>query len=172
MDAPAIVAIIGGIALLAGIFGGIRAKDITVSALPRSIRIISSLLGVMLIGVSVFLSLPKSMQSMASTQTPSPLPTSTPDPCFSARIQSPQGAHDKKDAAAYPVSNNIKITWEPTNCVMIVQYYQKQELRHTYENVVSGSEINIGEAGSGETEIKIWREGYEDPTESIWVWVK
>lgn len=94
------------------------------------------------------------------------------DTCFYANIVSPQGTHSEPDAPSFPVSNNVEVSWEPSECVMIVQYYQNNELKGEDQSVVSGTEINIGAPGSGKTEIKIWREGFEDQSDSIWVWVE
>ena len=93
------------------------------------------------------------------------------DPCFKAKIISPSGTDDKNIAAGFPVTNMITISWEPSECVMIVQSYQNNELKTDYRPVTSGTDINIGDPGSGEMEIKIWSEGSPEPSDSIWVWV-
>ncbi len=98
------------------------------------------------------------------------------DPCFRAKINSPQGTHDRKNAAAYPVSSDVQVSWvspDPNvRCVMTIQYYQDNKVAGEYKNKVSGETINIGAANSGETEIKIWSAGSEAPSDSIWIWVK
>jgi len=101
-----------------------------------------------------------------------PLILGPPDPCLLAKIESPAGTHSKLDAVAFPVPNNVKISWVPSSCVMTVQYFQDQKLAGTYKNVVSGTEIKIGAPNSGETEIMIWREGHNKSVDNIWVWVK
>ncbi|UCE04478.1 MAG: hypothetical protein JSW07_12690 [bacterium] len=95
-----------------------------------------------------------------------------PDPCLLARIVSPKGTKYRQDAANFPVENNVEIKWEPSDCIMTVEYYQKNMLQKKLRGIKSGEIINIGRANSGETEIKIWREGSSEPTDTIWVWVK
>ena len=59
MDTLAIITIIGGIALLVALFGGgIKAKEIEIPSIPRSVRFLSGLTGIVLIGMAVWLSLP------------------------------------------------------------------------------------------------------------------
>lgn len=98
------------------------------------------------------------------------------DPCYRAKINSPQGTDDRKNAAAYPVSGDVQVSWvspDPNvRCVMTIQYYQGNKVAGEYHNKVSGETINIGAPGSGETEIKIWSAGSEAPSDSVWVWVK
>jgi regulation of enolase protein 1 (concanavalin A-like superfamily) len=68
---PIILAIAGSIALLIGLFGGgVKAKEIEVPTLARGPRILSSLLGMGLIGIAIWLS-PNPAQQVGS-------PTSTP----------------------------------------------------------------------------------------------
>jgi hypothetical protein len=94
------------------------------------------------------------------------------DTCFYVEIVSPQGTHIRENAPSFPVSNTVEISWEPSECVMIVQYYRNDRLEDEYKSVTSGTEINVGAPSSGETEIKIWREGFEEQTDNIWVWVE
>ncbi|MFQ5613125.1 MAG: sugar-binding protein, partial [Anaerolineae bacterium] len=94
------------------------------------------------------------------------------DACFDAKIVSPAGSNDKNTAAGFPVTHTVTISWEPPECVMIVQSYQNNELKRDYRPVTSGTDINIGDPGSGETEIKIWREGFTEQSDNIWVWVE
>jgi len=94
------------------------------------------------------------------------------DKCLSAKISSPLGSSNRQDALTYCVKNNVAVTWAPPNCVMTIEYYQNNRLQKKYYNMVSSSKINIGEPNSGETEIKIWREGSSVPSDSIWVWVR
>ena len=71
MDLPTVLAITGGIALLVGLFGGgIKAKEIEVPKIPVRPRIISSLVGLMLIGVAI---------SLQDSPGLTPPPTATPD---------------------------------------------------------------------------------------------
>jgi hypothetical protein len=94
------------------------------------------------------------------------------EPCSRVQITMPQGTKNKQDAGKFPVSNQVVVTWEPADCVMIVQFYQNNEVQQEYKNVVSGTELDIGEPGSGETEIKLWREGFTQPSNSTWVWIQ
>ncbi|MEK6752963.1 MAG: hypothetical protein AABZ00_11950 [Chloroflexota bacterium] len=102
----------------------------------------------------------------------------TGDPCLKARISAPTGTKEKAHAATFQVNNEIPVSWTPPSgerCVMTVQSYQEGNpvpVRE-YKNVVSGTILDIGDAGSGETEIKIWVEGYNTPVdEGLWVWIK
>lgn len=95
-------------------------------------------------------------------------------PCSWARIKFPAGTHTRANAAVYEVPNEVRIAWKPGRCPMAVQYYQHNQLRGEYKNVVSGSRLLIGDAASGETEIKIWyeSEGSGKLCDNRWVWVK
>ncbi|MBI3151996.1 MAG: hypothetical protein HYZ21_07690 [Chloroflexi bacterium] len=101
----------------------------------------------------------------------------TGDPCLEARISAPIGTKEKAHAAAYQVNYEIPVSWTPPSgekCVMTVQTYQKANpvpVRE-YKNVVIGTILNLGDPGSGETEIKIWVEGYATQVDYIWVWIK
>ena len=100
-------------------------------------------------------------------------PTAPPIDCCLADITFPQGTHDRGNAGNYHVSSNVTISWEPSACVMTVQYYQGNMLQRGYPNVNSGETINLGVPGSGETEVKIWGAGCPgpEPVDYIWVWV-
>ena len=106
-----------------------------------------------------------------------PFPSQPPDdPCLSAKIVSPRGAEWDKDASHpdYRVTSEIAISWQPDSCVMTVQSYQKKMPKpiHEYKGVVSGTKLKIGNPSSGVTEIKLWREGFNDPAHSIWVMIE
>ena len=105
----------------------------------------------------------------APTDTPAPTPTL--DPCATVQFVSPAGARDIVSAQAYPVDSEIMIQWEPADCVLTVQSYQKRNPVPVTvtKNVESGDKVKIGEPGSGETEIKIWWTRYPH---SIFVWIK
>lgn len=89
MDALAVSAVIGGIALFAGLFGGITAKDITIPPLPVTIRILSGSMGVLLIAIVLWLASAASpSQGLQTAITPQPItppismtirPTDTPE---------------------------------------------------------------------------------------------
>lgn len=53
-DIQGIIAIIGAIALFAGLFGGFRAKDLEVPALPKALRFSAFLIGVVFIGIAIW----------------------------------------------------------------------------------------------------------------------
>ena len=96
------------------------------------------------------------------------------EPCLSAKIISPKGAptNRRNNAVAFPVSSPIAVSWDKTECVMTVEYYQKGRSIEKYKQKTSGEEIYIGAPGSGETEIKLWWEGSKKESNSVWVWVK
>ena len=73
MSVPIVISVIGGIALLIGIFGGgIKAKEVEIPSVNVKIRIISAITGVFLITIAAFLSSPDLLNP--HTQ-PSVLPT-------------------------------------------------------------------------------------------------
>lgn len=76
---PIILAIAGSIALLTGLFGGgVKAKEIEVPTLARGPRILSSLIGIGLIGIAIWLSSPNTPPETPSfTATPVPTTEST-----------------------------------------------------------------------------------------------
>src|SRR4026207_765897 len=88
MTLPIVLAIAGSVALLIGLFGGgVKAKEIEVPTLARGPRILSSLLGIVLIGIAIWLSQTSSQQAVLPTSTPipptepaSPIPTNTSTP--------------------------------------------------------------------------------------------
>jgi hypothetical protein len=76
MELPAILAIIGGIALLVGILGGgVEAKEIKIPSMSRQARNVSTVLGLVLIGTAIFTYIfkPSSLQAGPTT----PLASST-----------------------------------------------------------------------------------------------
>src|SRR5512133_2000680 len=84
INLPIILAIAGSVALLIGLFGGgIKAKEIEVPTLARGARILSSLVGMLLIGAAIQLSI-----SNGSSPGESPLPAPIP-PTESAPTQIP-----------------------------------------------------------------------------------
>jgi hypothetical protein len=101
----------------------------------------------------------------------------TGDPCLRAKISAPQGTKNNVHAAAYQVEYKIPISWTPPSgerCVMVVQSYQKANpvpVRE-YKAIVSGTILDIGDPGSGETQIKIWVDGSSTAADDTWVWVK
>ncbi|MBN1427615.1 MAG: hypothetical protein JXB07_04465 [Anaerolineae bacterium] len=95
------------------------------------------------------------------TATPSPTPT--PTDCTGATFVSPQN-----DSAV--AAGDIPMTWEPSGCVMVVQYYQQEKLINEYPDASSGIVINIPEPGL--TELKIWVPGASGPSDAIWITVE
>lgn len=53
-DIQVVIAIIGAIAFFAGLFGGFKAKDVEISALPLVLRIVSFVMGVVFISISIW----------------------------------------------------------------------------------------------------------------------
>jgi hypothetical protein len=76
MDALAVIAVIGGIALFAGLFNGITAQHLTIPALPVPIRVISSIVGVILIS-AVLYRLYTSSPTSTAQGIPTPIATQT-----------------------------------------------------------------------------------------------
>jgi len=109
---------------------------------------------------------------IACSPFPSPSTPTPSDPCSSATIVSPEGAENRPDAKLYKVSSEIEISWQPSGCVMVVQSYQNERLKYDHKGVEPGTKLKIGEPDSGETEIKIWRDGFDKPSDSIWVWIE
>ena len=69
MTLPIVLAIAGSIALLVGLFGGgVKAKEIEVPKLSIGPRILSSLLGIGLIGIAIRLPDPPSTETPTSRQ--------------------------------------------------------------------------------------------------------
>jgi len=101
----------------------------------------------------------------------------TGDPCLRAKFSAPLGTKNNAHAAAYEVDHEIPVSWASPRgekCVMTVQTYQGADPKpkKEYKNVVSGTILEIGVSGSGETEIKIWVEGFNTPVDNTWVWIK
>ena len=97
MNLPVILAIAGCAALLAGIFGGgVKAKEIAIPKLTTMPRIFSSLAGLVLIAIAIWISLPTPTAEVPPTQIPpteaSPaplLPTDTPPAAATFTQQAP-----------------------------------------------------------------------------------
>jgi hypothetical protein len=94
------------------------------------------------------------------------------EPCLCAKITAPTGTRVRQNAAAFKISSPVEVSWDKTDCVMTIEYYQGEKLQSKYKQKTSGETINVGIPGSGETEIKIWWEGSTKPADSIWVWVQ
>jgi len=98
-------------------------------------------------------------------------PSTGVDACQSARIVQPRVTRSRAEAKAFPVSRRVAVVWEPTECIMVVQYYQGDTLRDEWKQQVSGTEFDFRPPLDGETEIKIWREPPGVITDAGWVWV-
>lgn len=72
MNALSILAIIGGVALFVGLYGGVKVKEIEIPPLPPWARIVSAVVGVLLL---IFISLQYFPLNQASPQTPTESPT-------------------------------------------------------------------------------------------------
>jgi hypothetical protein len=57
------------------------------------------------------------------------------DRCASARITAPNGARNRHDGAAYPVTTTVMIEWNPSYCIMTIEYYQGDQLQKSYKNL-------------------------------------
>jgi hypothetical protein len=80
---PLILVVTGCLALLAGLFGGIKLKDIELPTISRLPRVLSGLVGVLLIGSAMWLYIhPSTLPTPAATATPSPSSSTAivPDP--------------------------------------------------------------------------------------------
>ncbi len=76
MGVEAILAIVGGIALLVGIFGGgVKAKEIEIPSIHAGLRVISALTGIALIVIAIFLSRPELLPAIPQTQQQASQPT-------------------------------------------------------------------------------------------------
>jgi hypothetical protein len=69
MDASAIFATLGGIALLVALFGGgIKAEKIEIPTVLGKYRVLSGIVGISLLGISIWLSFPPAQRQTLSTQ--------------------------------------------------------------------------------------------------------
>lgn len=86
MTVPIILAIIGGIALLIGLFGGgVKAKEIEIPKIPGWPRLFSTIVGIILLSVSIWLSRPLPPNEIA---TPTP-PATAPEPDITTPMWTP-----------------------------------------------------------------------------------
>lgn len=143
-------------------------KEKQVRARANSVQIVVAIIGLIGMIITAFLTSPY-LKDLLAAWTNAPATSTPTDPCSTAKIFQPTGADLEADAVKFPVSNAVKISWKPSNCIMIIQYYQGTELKNTYNNVPSDTIIDIVESGA--TEIKIWRLGYQEQFDNVWVWV-
>lgn len=167
-----VIAIVGGIALLAGIFGGgIKVKEVEFPKLPGWARIVSSIVGIILLCGALFYR-PSTGPDIVQ-ETPTPPSTEQPENCITAKLTSPKGSRSRAMANNFSVSKNLQIAWEPSACSMVVQYYQNNQLVDEIRPPQkSGTKIHIPKPG--ETEVKIWYEtgGKGTLCDSTWIWVR
>jgi len=89
--------------------------------------------------------------------------------CYFSKIVKPEGAATKKDANAFDTPVNTPIQWEPNNCIMVVQSYQNAVLIKELKEQRSEKVIIEQVSSTGLTEIKIFREGFQTESSSVWV---
>jgi hypothetical protein len=92
--------------------------------------------------------------------------------CAAAYFVSPQGSKERELAAQNVYSRTIMVAWEPSQCSMIVQYYDNDVLVKEDQDVVSGSTIDMGQLHTGPIELKIWSPGIAHPMDNMWIWVQ
>jgi hypothetical protein len=131
MDVLAVIAVIGGIALLVGILGGeIEVEKIRIPPIPVALRIISSITGVVLIAIALLLSRPD-LLPLIRQQTPQPAQQpfaitqqstqqiSTPQAVAQATFAPVQGLlYDSFDNPAYDGKYNASL-WSCGGCAVV-----------------------------------------------------
>jgi len=149
-----VLAIAGSIALLIGLFGGgLKAKEIEVPTLARGPRILSSLVGIILIGVAIWLSFPNSPPlTGSSTSTPIPateptlvqpqitpaLPTSTDRP-----IDTATNTPTNTPTAVPTATPTYTPSPPPTSPPALVEVFANQSWQASGVNVKNGDSIQI-----------------------------
>ena len=93
--------------------------------------------------------------------------SSKSDSCSLAKIVSPEGSPDKVQAIRYVVPKIFRIFWNPSDCIMDVEYWNNS-FHEKFINKASGNEINIPH--SGITQLKIWHDN--TISHEVWVSVK
>jgi hypothetical protein len=89
--------------------------------------------------------------------------------CYFSRIATPEGSATEKDAPAFRVPFDTPISWEPKNCILVVQSYQNNVLLEEKKGQRS-NEVTVQEVGrTGVTEIKIFRDGFETASSNTWI---
>lgn len=100
------------------------------------------------------------------------LSNSTDRHCFfDTKILTPKGANLENDAALYEVRLDTKITWDPDNCVMVVQAYKDGTLLNELKGQKSGDAtiVQATEGRIGVIEIKLFRTGFLTSSNNVWV---
>jgi hypothetical protein len=117
MGIEAILTIVGGVALLVGIFGGgVKAKEIEVPPIHTGLRVVSALTGIVLIVIAIFLSKPELLQVIRQTQQPStPVSGDATLPPVTLVAQSPTTVQSQPTATQLPTEAPTPTkTIEPT----------------------------------------------------------
>jgi hypothetical protein len=89
--------------------------------------------------------------------------------CYFSEIVKPEGATTQKDAVAFDTPKSTPIEWEPNNCVMVIQSYQDTVLAEESKMQRSGKALVEQFTSEGVTEIKIFRDGFQTESSSIWI---
>jgi hypothetical protein len=91
------------------------------------------------------------------------------DGCYFSNITAPDGATKEIDAPYYQIPLATPITWEPNNCIMVVQSYQQhvfqRERKGQRSNKIAVNDVVF----TGITELKIFREGFYTESDKIWI---
>jgi len=125
--------------------------------------------GLLILGIALYM-IPLLSKSGGNPPPPPPPP---PGKCIQSQISEPRGTPYRAQAINFIVPHNFRISWNPSDCPMIIQYYQDnrvvQEFRPSRN---SGTEIFIPD--TGETEIKIWYESNGSGTlcDNKWIWIR
>jgi hypothetical protein len=146
MTLQIVLAIAGSAALLIGLFGGgVKAKEIEVPTLARGARILSSLVGIILIGAAIWLSFPDSLPFRA-TSTVTPMPTNEPIPTQTQIIPSlpaPTVAPTNTPLPAPTITPTYTASQLPTLPPALVEVFANQSWQTSGVNVKNGDTIQI-----------------------------
>ncbi len=152
MDTPAVIAGIGGIAILIALVGGgIEAEKIRIPSIPGRLRILSGIVGFVLIGVAVWLILPSPTSSLfvptatiptSITNTVQPSQT-TQSPGTTEPAQLPTAASTQQQPTSAPEASLTPIL--PTSTVTIKKFTVKADEGWQDTGIVTkaGGELTI-----------------------------
>lgn len=116
MDAIAVIATIGGIALLIGIFGGgVKAKEVEIPLIPPFIRILSAITGIVLLGITIWLSIGSSTPTIPPTNVLATAAISTALEVTPSITNSPAQNTPQPTNSPIPISTNVLSTNTPVN---------------------------------------------------------
>lgn len=139
------------------------------SALERAIAIqgesAMKKLIIFLILISLFMASCGAPASAPDTTPPDTTPpNATPrSDCEGARFVTPL------EDAVVP-AGEVEVAWTPPECLLVVQYYQREKLVEEHFEVPSPTTFNI--TTPGDTELKIWVHTFTSPEQNIWITVK